>query len=264
MAGNDVELKIKRAYKHFQDFYQILSDFIDSDPCRIVPERDPNTQEVIYRVGHAIVIPDDLALIAGDVLQNLRTALDYLACALVSANGGKVTSKIGFPIFKNAPVTPGDECTFTRKVEGMRQEAKDLIRACKPYKGGDEVLWRLHELNRREKHRLLFTVGGFINNWSIAQHIDATNPPLEVMERMGRAYVADDTWTQVRFSSFPLNAGDVVFVDFPNAKVNEKIKFGVQIAIDEPGICDAEPLIPVLYTSIVGVRRVVKQFAGMY
>jgi hypothetical protein len=110
----------------------------------------------------------------------------------------------------------------------------------------------------------LFTVGGFINNWSITQHIDATNPPLDVMERMGRAYSSEDVWTHVRLESFPLKAGDVLFMDFPNAKVNEKIKFGVQVAINEPGICEAEPLLGVLYASISRVRWLVKQFAGMY
>jgi hypothetical protein len=64
--------------------------------------------------------------------------------------------------------------------------------------------------------------------------------------------------------SFPLKAGDVLFVDFPNASVNEKIKFGVQVAINEPGICDAEPLITVLDASIRRVLQVVKRFDGMY
>ena len=257
-------LKIKWANQHFYNFQRTLFDFQRSDPCGITPERDPNTQEVIYRLSKDVVVPDDLALIAGDVLQNLRSALDYLACSLVLANGGKVTSQTSFPILENVPSTPEEERSFARKVKGMREDAKDLIRACKPYKGGDEVLWRLHELNRRDKHRLLFTVGGFIDNGSITQHIDATQPPLDVMERMARAYASGDNWINVRKVTFPLKAGDVLFIDIPNAKVNEKIKFGVDVAIDEPGICDAEPLVLVLDASIRGALRVVKRFDGMY
>jgi hypothetical protein len=259
-----VRLKIKWAYKHFLDFYEVLRRFIESDPCGITPERDPQTQEVVYRVTHNVVVPSDLRLMAGDVLQNLRSALDYLACALVAANGGKVSSQIGFPVLEKAPPTPNDEASFARKIKGMRQEAVDLVLCCQPYVSGDKDLWRLHELNRREKHRLLLTVGGFINNWSIAQHIDATNPPLEVMERMGRAFASEDTWTHVRLSSFPLKAGDEVFRDFPNAKVNEKIKFGIQVAVNEAGVCDAEPLLGVLHNSITCVWRIVWKFSGMY
>ena len=260
----DIHLKIKWANHHFRNFQNTLNAFLRSDPCGITPEREPNTHSVFYRVSNDVVVPDDLALIAGDVLQNLRSALDYLACSLVSANGGKVTRQTSFPIVENVPSTPREERTFARKIHGMREEAKDLIRACLPYKGGDDVLWRLHELNRRDKHRLLFTVGGFVDNWNISEHIARTNPPLDVLERMGRAYISDDTWTHVRKVSFPLKAGDVLFVDFPNAPVNEKIKFGVQVAINEPGICDAEPLIAVLDASIRRVLQVVKRFDGMY
>jgi hypothetical protein len=259
----DAKLKIQRAYKHFGDFYDLLDAFIKSDPCHIIPERDPNTHEVIYRVGSDIVIDNDLRLIAGDMIQNLRSALDYSACALVLANGGNVGTHTSFPILPDALGTPKGESEFTRKVEGMSDKAKDLIRACKPYQGGNKTLWWLHELNRREKHRLLFAVGGFINNWSITQHIDATNAPLRDVERWGRAYASDEAWAQVRLASFPLKAGDVLFVDRPNAPINKDIKFGVQVAIHEPGICDAEPLVSVLWGSFVVVRGIVETFTGL-
>ena len=41
----------------------------------------------------------------------------------------------------------------------MRKDAVDAIDAIKPYKGGNDTLWRLHGLNNIDKHRLLITVG---------------------------------------------------------------------------------------------------------
>jgi hypothetical protein len=121
----------------------------------------------------------------------------------------------------NAPSTPEEEKSFARKVKGMRKEASDLIRMIKPYKGADDTLWRLHRLNNIDKHRLLVTVGAFVHTWGITQHIDVTEPPLEVLERMARAYASDDAGAEIRGATFALKAGDVILCDFANAKPNK-------------------------------------------
>lgn len=94
--------------------------------------------------------------------------------------------------------------------------------------------------------------------------MDVTKPDLRTMERMARAYAADMTGTQTRRMTFALKAGDILLRDFPNAKPDENIKFFIEIAIDEPGICDREPLSAVLGTSISKVRSTIKRFDGMY
>jgi hypothetical protein len=45
-----------------------------------------------------------------------------------------------------------------RKVEGMRELAIKHIDNLKPYKSGNQLLWRIHELDNIDKHRTLFTV----------------------------------------------------------------------------------------------------------
>jgi len=239
---NDVYLKIKWANYHFLEFQNFFRTWVKSDAYGVAVEIDPHTQEVVYRLRPTFAVPATFALFAGDVIQNLRTALDYLACALVRKNDGKITTQIGFPILKDAPPAPEYEGSLAGKVVGMRKEAIDKIRKTKPYKGGDEVLWRLHCLNNIDKHRLLFTVGAFLDDWSITQHIDATDMPLEQMERLGRAYASEEHWANVRKASFPLKAGDELLRDPPHSKVNENIKFGIQVAINEPGVCEGEPL----------------------
>jgi hypothetical protein len=261
---HDVELKIKWANHHFLNFQKFLRAWAKSDTCRIVIEHDPDSRYVLYRLSEDFFVPRDFALLSGDILQNLRTALDYLACALVRANNGKVTDKTCFPILKRIPATPEEEQAFARKIEGMTDRAKDLIRASKPYHGGDEILWRLHELNRREKHRLLFTVGGYLSNWSVTQHIQATNMPLRRMERLARAYASDEAWSEMHRWSFPLKAGDILLSDPPDTKVNEDLEVEIQIAINEKGVSEGEPLLAVLFDSIYRVNRIVKKFDGLY
>ena len=50
----------------------------------------------------------------------------------------------------------------------MRQSAKLAIDAARPYKGGNQALWSIHELNNIDKHRSLFTVAQdhlFVADW---------------------------------------------------------------------------------------------------
>jgi hypothetical protein len=263
-SANDVQSKTQWAEHHFRNFQMELGKFTRSHPYSIVIESDPETQETLYRLAKDFVVPDGLRLMAGDIVQNLRSTLDYLACALVRANGENPTNQTCFPISEDVPTTPEDEKSFSRKVKGMRKDVVDLIRTIKPYRTGDYLLWRLHRLNNIDKHRLLLTCGAFVHNWSITQHIDVTNPPLHILERMARAYAADMNDETSRQVTFALKAGDVLIRDFPNAKRNENIKFFLEVAIDEPGICEREPLSEVLFTSVAKVRQTIKRFGGMY
>lgn len=262
MSPDTVVLKLQWAEKRFSDLWRILDKF-GRRACPFVIERDPNTREILYKLAFDPAIDDEIPLIAGEVLQHLRSALDYLAWALVVANHEKPSSKTCFPIISHAPTAPEYEPVFARAVKGMHKDAVDLIRQIKPHEGGNQVLVALHELNRREKHRLLITVGAYMHNWSISQHIDATNPSLERLEVMGRAYASSETWNEIR-KSCPLKAGDVLLADWPDAKPNKDAKFTIQVALNESGIVEAEPLIAILSSCVRIVGAVVGSFKGMY
>ena len=92
---------------------------------------------------------------ASDVIQNLRSSLDHLANQLVLTAGKSPTRHTCFPIAENVAA---DERDKARKVEGMRSEAVEAIDRIKPYGGGNDFLWRLHEWNIIDKHKLLLTV----------------------------------------------------------------------------------------------------------
>ena len=63
-----------------------------------------------------------------------------------------------FSLNHRKPLTsPDDQSLLTRKIGGAREKAIDNILQTKPYKGGNQALWRLHALNIRDEHRLLLT-----------------------------------------------------------------------------------------------------------
>jgi hypothetical protein len=78
---NDVDgiwLKVQWANKHIDELHSVLNAFIASKPYGISCKIKPDTGHRVYYVAKADPIPQDVPLIISDVLQNLRTALDYL------------------------------------------------------------------------------------------------------------------------------------------------------------------------------------------
>src|ERR1700674_2502810 len=115
MSDTDIQLKLKWAEHHFRNFQIELSKFTRSHPYTIVIECDPDTQETLYRLANDLIVPSGFRTLAGDILQNLRSALDYLAHALVVANGGKPTNGTMFPISDAGPGSPKYESSFDVK-----------------------------------------------------------------------------------------------------------------------------------------------------
>ena len=114
-----------------------------------------------------------LALTVGDCLQCFRSALDHLAFELASAFTIPMTDDTEksseFPILSDVDRHGNfgkgpDKWRDSRasKVGGMDSAAQALIEGLQPYHRGEaydtDPLWRLHELNRIDKHRVLHVV----------------------------------------------------------------------------------------------------------
>ncbi len=70
-------LKVQWAEKHINNL-KILVDPIEAHPYPVRVKRDPKTRERLYCATEVPEIPPDCALAAGDIFQNLRSALDHL------------------------------------------------------------------------------------------------------------------------------------------------------------------------------------------
>ncbi|HEV1993428.1 MAG TPA: hypothetical protein VGR03_03760 [Candidatus Acidoferrum sp.] len=241
-------LKIRWANKHIENLKASL-DAVESHPYPVTVKRDPKTRERVYYATKVPDISSEFALSAGDILHNLRSALDHLACGLVRANGGTITNSTEFPIIEYAPRTDRDKARLAGKIEGIRQEAKDYILSIQPYRQGNaaSALGRLHKLNIRDKHRLLLTFATAMTKFNIGQHWRATRVGT------GQGYIPDH-WVM---SMVPLlEEGQKLLVDPPNAKVNENPDVRLQIMVNEIGVCEGEPLIQVLKTSLYWVQGI--------
>jgi hypothetical protein len=153
---HQVIAKLNRAKKHLCDLERMHKAYVDSRPIEVKGNEWASWVESIKE-------PEaDFATVIGDILQNLVSALDHLAYQLVCVEKNREDhfNYVYFPI-------EGSEAVYNKKklskLNGARQAAIDAIDQIKPFKGGNDVLWRLHELNNIDKHRLLITVGGACN-----------------------------------------------------------------------------------------------------
>ena len=78
--------KIVRAEYHLAELGIRVRQYIDTRPFRVLGEFHEATQEYIIRAEAVLdydPVPSDLVLIAGEVVHQLRSALDHLVWDLV-------------------------------------------------------------------------------------------------------------------------------------------------------------------------------------
>ncbi len=92
----DAGLKVKRADEHINNLYARLREFSDTSPYSIVVNRDPNGGDDSIQIRSTQTVPEDVLLIMGDALHNLRAALDYALYGILT----KRDEYSKFPIYE--------------------------------------------------------------------------------------------------------------------------------------------------------------------
>jgi len=248
-----VRVKIERAKKHLHDMEAEVRLFLEGKPYVIGTRGDPETGRRIYYLVSVREPALGLAAMVGDVLQNLRSALDHLAyqLVLVGTRGVTPSRRVYFPIAddgtKYKTEKPG-------RVKGMRQDAIDAIDALKPYKGGNDPLWRLHRLSIVDKHRLLIAVGSAFRSINVAPLLERQFPGVA-----GKVTLPP-LWLKPADRLFPLKQGDELFADLPDTEVVDKVGFAFDLAFGEPQVVEGEPLLPTLQGMADLVDKIVCSF----
>jgi hypothetical protein len=253
-------LKVERAKKHIRDLHTLFLSIERGEPCTVASRDDLQTQERTYYVERIKEVPPDFSIIAGDALQNLRSALDHLIHqAIFKETGSRPTkTSISFPIGKNSKEYPPPK--FGGRVEGLGEPAIKLLTSLKTYKGGNDGLWRLHSLNNLDKHRLLipaFTnvsshrITSRIRNKMMANFMNPLNSGL--MPQMYRVNVAPEA------PDFPLQEGSVLLT-VPIAELEDDMQFTFDIAFNEAGLGEGEVVVDALRNMEWNVSMVIDVF----
>jgi hypothetical protein len=166
----DYELKLGRAHKHLIDLEAGVTEWIQGTHHSVRNDRDPNDPtRLVYYATAERPPKDPFSILIGDTLHGLRSGLDLLAFNLAAAYTKPLPDAMAetseFPIFGNEDRKgrTGVGAQMFRdngrfKVRGIDPRALVVIEKVQPYHAADyhaDPLWRLNELDRINKHRLL-------------------------------------------------------------------------------------------------------------
>lgn len=239
--------KTERAKQHLHDLEVARNRFLITDPYRIECENDPQTGYNIYRIFDIQTPPVEIGLITGDLVHNLRSALDHLAYQLVYANGSTHSKQTAFPIWDSASEYQAQRA---RRVTGMSQTAIDAIDATEPYQGGNGAgLWVLHYLDIADKHHELLT-----------PLMNVTGASFTIPGYWERSYTGVGGVSFPKFGE-PLKDGDVVATR--EAVMDKDLNLTVDVAFTEPEVIEGRPVIKTARRLLELVENLIVDFGPL-
>jgi hypothetical protein len=86
-------MKLDRAKQRMKELEEALQSFYATNPFKFSGKADLQAGKVVYTMDSVKDAPDEASLIAGEIIQNLRSALDHLAYQLFLRAGGTGAGK---------------------------------------------------------------------------------------------------------------------------------------------------------------------------
>jgi hypothetical protein len=247
-----IRLKHDRAHDQLAYLDAGVRAFVESKPCTFRIEFDADRGELKIYVRELVAPPPIWGVLIGEVVHNLRSALDHLVWELVIHNTGAPprATKSGFPIFNT-------EAGYDAKnhapvlVQGVAADTAALIKSLNPFSTGEGAkspLWLLQKLSNFDKHRTLHLTSTLLRgaNFSL--------PPLKPMVRItgyqvARAGPVKDGAEIARFSL--VGPPGSPFMAEDQMRVEVKVSGGVAF---DPG-CDEVSGKDVMETlTLIGIR----------
>jgi hypothetical protein len=244
-------LKIKRAYKHIEELETWLRDLVQSNINTAMSHKDqnPGSENDTITIQRPVGFSEDVALIVGDAVHNLRAALDHIATGIIGAGitSGAIqsceieTTDIYFPLrdTRETLVKTPTYALIDRVAPDLAAIICDVVM---PNMAGEKKLWGLNHLDRMDKHRLLIPTLTESGHLIVGIREDQEDnppsaPPGAIFMLMGIT-AADGTVTQV--ARAPRIGTRAYIHNQRNGYPSIEIKFGKGEAFED------NPIIPTL------------------
>jgi hypothetical protein len=188
-----------------------ITDWAGSYSTRIAVEGGRKAYYVTANPVPAIINAE-----TGSIINSIRTSLDLLASALAARNGYAGSRQTYFPVCRSLADFQNAKVGGLAKIKRLSAADQATIASLKPYQGGDDLLFALHDLDIMRKHRRLVGVVPFPRGVGI--------------------YSTEGMAAHVTFNSQWKDFSDTVPIAWTDANAPDcKVDLGVYVAIDEPG-----------------------------
>ena len=160
-----VDAKLGRALEHLLRLDDQMHEYLDSDPIGVQRQLQKDANTSVFALVVERPPPLELAVLVGEVVHQLRSALDHVANQLVRAAGNTPTRRTAFPVLLRPP-----DQEF--KIDGgVDPAALAAVSSFQPYRRGVEPeghpLAMLNELWNRDKHRNLSLMATYVTGTQI-------------------------------------------------------------------------------------------------
>lgn len=151
------------ARRHIEDLDRSIRRFLESHPVSSETVFDASTGDLVVRAIVERLPPWQLTAMASDAIHNLRAPLDHMWSRVVSSTGEMDPRGSNFRFYQSQE-------EFLKRHKSVKSSHRDLIKALReisPFRGGNSLLWALHELDNRRKHFDLNPVMGSVSRSTI-------------------------------------------------------------------------------------------------
>ena len=269
--------KTERTITQIEDLHHRLKAFFSSKPHEIYSDLNGGGTQEVWRFRLARKLPLEIPIIVGEILHNLRSPLDQILCAIALKHSGSEEG-VAFPRGR----TKEEFDRAIRKQEKLLpRDAIALITRAKPYRDrGNQLLWALLELNRRDKHRVGLVPIQLPAELSVSYLCFWVGLGLVIGSRNGKHLVMEKAYDPDRLiftgkphALYDARPGRIVFNDLgktwnddlefltttPGAKFDADFQMTIDIAFDEVGI-RGQPVVAVLNDMRDVVQRLLLAF----
>lgn len=233
--------KIARAEHHFTELQKQVGEFLRSRPYERIVEAHPTVPgQLVHKIRLTSKMPPSIADIAGEILQNLRNALDNAGYAIAVAAGKRDPKYSAFPFAGSLAQVPNS----LGRSKDIPQPIQSVFLSFQPYLGGDDLLWALNEMCIADKHKMVIPIVVGVNR-NLAS-VRGTG-----FFSMPNPHVWDRNTNEMEL----LTLG-------PGTQVDFDFQFEVYIAINGIKVVDGQPIVPVLSEMKVKVNGIIDVVAA--
>ncbi len=170
---NQSFVKLARARKHITELESTIAFYLKDTPPRssAFPIPGPNGEWIIYFHFSSNPIPAEFGAIVGDIIHNIRAALDFAACECVRRNNAH-DKDVYFPFCEK--ISDLDDMIKRKHLNRAHVNVVNYVKSLAPHRGGNVALRAIHDLDVRDKHKAL-----------IPQMISFASPVLEMKDEFG-------------------------------------------------------------------------------
>lgn len=149
--------KVEWAERQISDLEAGFAAFLQANPCAWESTTDPDNGSLAFAAHCPEQVPLELTLLLGEVINNLRSALDYATGELIGIDAGTDDIKATFP----TAAKQADYIARCREIKTRRDDTRAFFMSLDAYPdGAGKSLYALDQLDITSKHIVLTPIIG--------------------------------------------------------------------------------------------------------